>query len=350
MNGHPAVQMSRVGGRKNPVTGAIVVAEIVPLAPSFDKEALAREILAHCRRRLERHKTPATHPLRRKTRPERGGKADARGCARLCAMSLSRAPAEALALAVARELARGGLLRPCVARRETAELCAQADDARTQASGDIRFVSFDLEKLDEIADFVRSLRDEHGRIYGLVNNAGMSVEGILARLREKDIERVVRLNVLAPIVVAKQAVRSMMAAGEGRIVNMASIVASTGFSGLSVYAATKASMIGFTHSLAREVGALGITVNAVAPGFIETDMTASSHRGQLETIARRSALKRLAKTEDVASCCWLLAEREGAQCYRRRSDGRCGGYDLTGRMCLQFASVRVAGAKAASIV
>ena len=126
---------------------------------------------------------------------------------------------------------------------------------------------------------MRLLREAHGPIYGLVNNAGMSVEGMLARLREKDIERVVRLNVLAPILVAKQAVRSMMASGEGRIVNMASIVATTGFSGLSVYAATKASMVGFTHSLAREVGSLGITVNAVAPGFVKTDLTGSVSPG-----------------------------------------------------------------------
>lgn len=215
-----------------------------------------------------------------------------------------------IGLAVARELARAGYCALAVARVETAELRGAADDARTQTPGDIRFVSFDLEKLDEIADFTRSLREAHGPIYGLVNNAGMSVEGMLARLREKDIERLVRLNVLAPILVARQAVRSMMASGEGRIVNMSSIVATTGFSGLSVYAATKASMIGFTHSLAREVGALGITVNAVAPGFIETDLTAGSHPAQLEAIAHRSALKRLTKTEDVASAVgFLLSEK-----------------------------------------
>jgi 3-oxoacyl-[acyl-carrier protein] reductase len=110
--------------------------------------------------------------------------------------------------------------------------------------------------------------------------------------------------------VARQAVRSMIVSGEGRIVNMSSIVATTGFSGLSVYAATKASMIGFTHSLAREVGALGITVNAVAPGFIETDLTAGSRPAQLEAIAHRSALKRLTKTEDVASAVgFLLSEK-----------------------------------------
>ncbi len=215
-----------------------------------------------------------------------------------------------IGLAVARELARADHCVLAVARHETAELRAAADDARTQVSGDIRFVSFDLEKIDEIAHFMRSLREAHGPIYGLVNNAGISVEGLLPLLRERDIQRVVRLNVLAPILVAKQAVRSMIASGEGRIVNMASIVATTGYSGLSVYAATKASMVGFTRSLAREVGALGITVNAVAPGFIETDLTAGAHSGLVEAIARRSALKRLTKTEDVAhAVSFLLSDK-----------------------------------------
>jgi 3-oxoacyl-[acyl-carrier protein] reductase len=91
-----------------------------------------------------------------------------------------------------------------------------------------------------------------------------------------------------------------MTSGEGRIVNMASIVASTGYSGLSVYGATKASMIGFTKSLARELGQLGITVNAVAPGFLDTEMTAGLGEGGRDQVVRRSALKRLVEVEDVS--------------------------------------------------
>jgi 3-oxoacyl-[acyl-carrier protein] reductase len=87
------------------------------------------------------------------------------------------------------------------------------------------------------------------------------------------IEEMVRLNTLSPIVLTKYVVRSMMAAGAGRIINVASIVAFSGASGIPVYAATKASMVGFTRSLAREVGPLGINVNAVAPGILNTDMT-----------------------------------------------------------------------------
>ena len=111
----------------------------------------------------------------------------------------------------------------------------------------------------------------------------------------------VRLNTLSPILLTKYALRGMMTAGEGRIVNMASIIGFTGYSSLSVYGATKASILGFTRSLAREVGRVGVTVNAVAPGFIATDMTASLTEEQRARIASRSALKRLAEAGDVAN-------------------------------------------------
>jgi 3-oxoacyl-[acyl-carrier protein] reductase len=102
----------------------------------------------------------------------------------------------------------------------------------------------------------------------------------------------------------------MMADGGGRIVNIASVVAFTGYSGLAVYSASKASLVGFTRSLAREVGKLGITVNAVAPGFVDTEMTRGMTDEQREQIVRRSALKRLVEVEDVANAVeFLLGDR-----------------------------------------
>ena len=211
-----------------------------------------------------------------------------------------------IGLAIAEVLAGAGYNVVALARRESdavVSACAAAD-------GRMHFTPFDLDQLDGVPDLVGTLRKAHGPIYGLVNNAGIGTEGVLATMPTPDIERLVRLNTLAPLIVTKHVVRSMMSAGVGRIVNMASIIASTGYSGLSVYAATKASMIGFTRSLAREVGTLGITVNAVAPGFIETEMTSGMDEAQRATIARRSALKRLATLDDVAQAvAYLMSDK-----------------------------------------
>src|SRR5207253_3086475 len=129
-------------------------------------------------------------------------------------------------------------------------------------------------------------------LFGLINNAGLGTSGVLALMRDQQIETLVRLNTISPIILTKYVVRSMMSERAGRIVNISSIVSSSGYSGLSAYSATKASLLGFTRSLAREVGQLGITVNAVAPGFIDTQMTRELGEGQREQIMRRSALRR----------------------------------------------------------
>jgi 3-oxoacyl-[acyl-carrier protein] reductase len=175
--------------------------------------------------------------------------------------------------------------------------------------GAIRFLAADLGDTDAIPALVRRARQEFGPIYGLVNNAGLGTDGLLATMQNPHIEALVRLNTLAPILLTKYVVRNMMADGGGRIVNVSSIIAFTGYNALSVYAATKASMIGFTRSLAREVGRLGITVNAVAPGFVDTDMTRGLGGEDRDRIMRRSALQRLAEVEDVANAVdFLLGE------------------------------------------
>ena len=150
-------------------------------------------------------------------------------------------------------------------RRRDGRECAHAERAR---HGALHFVSFDLGKIDEIPGLVRGLRKEFGPLFGLVNNAALGHRRRAGNDAQRQIEELVRVNTLSPIVLTKYVVRAMMSDGAGRIVNVASIIGFTGYSGLSAYAATKASMIGFTRSLAREVGRLGITVNAVAPGFL----------------------------------------------------------------------------------
>jgi len=202
-----------------------------------------------------------------------------------------------LGLAIATRLAAAGYQVVAVARGRSAEL----DAAIEAAAGALRFAAFDLTAIDAIPEFTLALRRDVGPLYGLVNNAGIGTAGLLATMPTADIEALLRLNTLAPIVLTKHVVRGMMAQGRGRIVNLASVVASTGYSALSVYGASKAAMVGFTRSLAREVGPSGITVNALAPGFVDTRMTGGLDEGQRARIAARSALRRFADVEDVAA-------------------------------------------------
>jgi 3-oxoacyl-[acyl-carrier protein] reductase len=205
-----------------------------------------------------------------------------------------------IGLAISRKLAGAGYHVIAVARRESDELKAAIGEIVKQGRGGLRFRAFDLSEIDAIPGFVKELRDEFGAIYGLVNNAGIGTEGLLATMHNTEIEALLRLNVLSPVILTKYVVRHMMADGAGRIINMSSIIATTGYNGLSVYGATKAAATGFTKSLAREVGKLGITVNAIAPGFIDTELTQSLSDDQRKRIANRSALRRLPEPDDVA--------------------------------------------------
>jgi len=202
-----------------------------------------------------------------------------------------------IGLAIAQRLAASGYTAIALARTQGPALTA----AMEAADGRLAYVPADLSDIDAIPDLARDLRARFGPIWGLVNNAGVGVEGLLSNTHNSQIEAAIRLNVTAPIVMTKHLVRGMLTTGGGRIINMSSIIGSTGYSGLSVYGATKAAMIGFTKSLAREVGRLGVTVNAIAPGFIDTEMTASLGEEGREQVKRRSALRRLAEVEDVAA-------------------------------------------------
>lgn len=215
-----------------------------------------------------------------------------------------------LGLGIAQKLLACGYHVVAIARNETEQLNALMAQSEGERRGSLHFAAFDLSDIGQIPELVRQLRAQYGKIYGLVNNAGISAEGVLALMPEADIERLLRVNVLAPIVLTKYVVRAMAADGGGRIVNMGSIVGLTGYSGLSVYGATKSSLIGFTRSLAREVGRMGVNVNAVAPGFVDTGMTQGLNEQQREKITRRSALRRPVCCEDVADAVeFLLSDR-----------------------------------------
>jgi 3-oxoacyl-[acyl-carrier protein] reductase len=212
-------------------------------------------------------------------------------------------------LAIARKLAGAGYQVAALARTQGEALTAAIEEARAARGGSLDFEPFDLNDVEAIPALARRLKQRFGPCYGLVNNAGLGTEGLLTNMHLTQIEALVRLNTIAPIVLTKHILRSMMLAREGRIVNIASIIAQTGYSGLSVYGATKASMIGFTRSLAREVGPLGVTVNAIAPGFLDTEMTSGMDEQARGQVIRRSALRRLADVDDVANAViYLLGE------------------------------------------
>jgi 3-oxoacyl-[acyl-carrier protein] reductase len=215
-----------------------------------------------------------------------------------------------LGLEVVRRLAAEGYRVVAIARKMNDELATVIEQTEHSRPGSLCFVPFDLGDIQAIPELVRNLYKEFGPIHGLVNNAALGSDGALAVMPNSQIESLIRLNTLSPIVLTKYVVRRMMSDGGGRIVNVASITAFTGYSGLSVYAATKSSMVGFTRSLAREVGRLGINANAVAPGFMDTVMTQSMDEDHRQQIARRSALRRFPALADVADAVeFLLGDR-----------------------------------------
>ncbi|MEW5681726.1 MAG: SDR family oxidoreductase [Pseudomonadota bacterium] len=214
-----------------------------------------------------------------------------------------------LGLAICRQLLSAGYQVVALARTQSPELSALAARHATALS----FIPVDLSDLDAIAPLCTELVKTHGRPYALINNAAVGYDGVLATMHNSEINTLLNLNIQAPILLCKYLLRPMLLNQSGRIVNISSIIARTGFNGLSVYAASKAALEGFSKSLAREVGKAGITVNCVAPGYMQTDMTNSLQGEKLESIKRRSPLGRLATPDDAAGAVlYLLSEQAAA--------------------------------------
>lgn len=212
-----------------------------------------------------------------------------------------------LGLEISRRLLKDGFKVIGIGRTVSTEFTDLISN-KGNALGDYR--KFDLNDLDKIPELISGITKEHGALYGLVNNAALGVDGVLATLHQNDISKSLRVNLEAPILMSKFACRSMLPRREGRIVNISSIIASTGFNGLSVYGASKSGLDGFTRSLARELGRANITVNCVAPGFMATDMTSGLEGEKLDSIKRRAPLG-LARTSDAAGAVSFLLSPDG---------------------------------------
>lgn len=211
-----------------------------------------------------------------------------------------------LGLGIVRRLLAEGYRVVAVGRSRTAELGQLLEEQSPR----LAFEPYDFNDLAGIHAFATHLAQSHGPVYGLVNNAALGHGGMLPTQHEREIGELLRVNLEAPILLTKYLLRPMLIAGRGRIVNISSVVAATGYKGLAVYGATKAGLVGFTRSLARDVGKVGITVNAVAPGYMETDMTSGLQGDKLESIRRRSPLGRLPEVDDVAGAVvYLLSEQ-----------------------------------------
>ncbi len=211
-----------------------------------------------------------------------------------------------LGLAICERLLNEGYKVIGISRSETDEFTALQNNFPNALFRE----QYDFSNTDDIQNLVRKITKAHGNIYGLINNAALGHDGVLGTMHESQIKELITVNVEAPILLTKYASRSMLMKLQGRVINIGSIIASTGFNGLSVYGATKASMSGFTKSLARELGKAKITVNTVAPGYMATAMTSGLEGEKLKSIERRSPLGHLATVEDVAGTISFLLSND----------------------------------------
>jgi 3-oxoacyl-[acyl-carrier protein] reductase len=170
-------------------------------------------------------------------------------------------------------------------------------------------IVMDVTNQESINTSVSQIKDDYGVIYGLVNNAGITNDNLLMRMSDEQWNTVIETNLTSLYRVTKSVVKDMMKARTGRIINIGSIVGIMGNAGQSNYSATKSGLLGFTKSLAREVSSRNINVNAISPGFIDTDMTRALSEEQIEALTKNIPLGRIASPDEVSSVvAFLLSE------------------------------------------
>ena len=208
--------------------------------------------------------------------------------------------------AIAKRLANEGYLVIGTATSE--EGAATVNDYLQELGGAGRVLNVqDTEQINQLFD---SIEKEFGNVQVLVNNAGITQDGLLMRMDDNAWERVLDVNLTSVFRTSKRAMKGMMKARQGRIINITSVVAAMGNAGQTNYTASKAGIEGFTRSLAREIGSRQITVNCVAPGFIDTDMTKDLDEALIQSMLNAVPLARLGKPEDIAAAVNFLASEE----------------------------------------
>lgn len=211
--------------------------------------------------------------------------------------------------AIAQALASAGAKVACVASTDQAEATA---DAIRNAGGMAVGIVCDVRNADQCESAVTTCQEKFGSLDILVNNAGITRDVLLLKMTEDDWDAVMAVNAKGAFNMTRAAVRPMMKARWGRIINVTSIVGIRGQAGQANYAASKAALIGFTKSVAKEFGSRGITCNAVAPGFIETDMTRDLSDEMRRSVVESAAISRLGVPEDVAGVVQFLASEQAS--------------------------------------
>ena len=208
--------------------------------------------------------------------------------------------------AIAKRLANEGYLVIGTATSEKG--AAAVNDYLQELGGAGRVLNVqDAEQINQLFD---SIEKEFGNVQVLVNNAGITQDGLLMRMDDNAWERVLDVNLTSVFRTSKRAIKGMMKARQGRIINITSVVAAMGNAGQTNYTASKAGIEGFTRSLAREIASRQITVNCVAPGFIDTDMTSELNEALIQSMLNAVPLARLGKPEDIAAAVNFLASEE----------------------------------------
>ena len=207
-------------------------------------------------------------------------------------------------------LARDGKHVVCVARSEDA--LTELVNEITEAGGSAEAATCDVSDGDAIHELVEGVHEKHNRLDVLVNNAGITRDGLVLRMPDEHFDEVLLVNLRSAFVACRAAARPMMRGRFGRIVNIGSVSGLVGNPGQTNYAASKAALVGMSKSLAKELGAKGITVNVVAPGFIETQMTDALGAELMEEVATRIPARRLGRPEEVAEAVsWLSSDEAG---------------------------------------